>query len=73
VVLDTAQSARPFVAEIYPEPNLVKPQDLSAIKYGELPNAPSAPASAATNDKASAIQAKPVPDRFRMTGTTEAD
>jgi hypothetical protein len=77
VVLDTTHSGRSFEAEVYPEPNPVQPQALSAMELRRLPNAPagtaSAQAPAATNDKASAIQAKPRPGRFRMTGTIKAD
>ena len=70
VVLDTTQTAHPFIAATDPEPSRVKSLDLSAMEHRGLPNVPSAPA---TDDKASAIQAKPVHNRLRMTGTIEAD
>jgi hypothetical protein len=76
VVLDTAHSGRAF-AEAYPERNLVRPQDVAVTEQRGLSNAlaEAAPsqAPAATNDKASAIAAKPGTETFRMTGTIKVD
>jgi hypothetical protein len=76
VVLDTVHSGR-AVAESYPERNLAQQQDVAVMGQLGLPDAQTeaAPAQAppATNDKASAIPAKPGPGTFRMTGSIRVD
>ena len=77
VVFDTANSRRSFVAEAYREPDLEKPNDFAVRQHGELRRAPAATAAAqaaaATDDKVSAIPAKPRTKSFRMTGKINAD
>ena len=77
IVFDTAHSGRLFAAAVYPESNLVQPQDHAELAHRGPPNAPagtaSAQAPAATNDKASAIPAKPGTETLRMTGTIKID
>ena len=77
VVLDTTRSGRSFAAAVYPEPNLAQPQDPAATELRGPSNTRvgTAPrqALAATDDKASAIPAKPGTETFRMTGTIKVD
>ena len=74
VVFDTTHSGRMSVTEVSDDSNDVQPQDRAVAEHGGAPNASvSSQAPAATNDKASAIQAKPGRGAFRMTGTIKAD
>jgi hypothetical protein len=43
------------------------------MEHRGMPYAPAATAPAATNDKATAIPAKPNAEMFRMTGTIKVD
>ncbi len=72
VVFDTAHSA-PSFAQAHAEPGLVPPPDPARGLPNALAEVAPARASAATNDNASAIPAKPVPGAFRMTGTIKVD
>jgi hypothetical protein len=71
VVFDTAHSGRSFTAEA--KPGFAQSPDLAAMEHRGLPGAVPAEAPAATDDKASAIPAKPGPETFRMTGTIRVD
>jgi hypothetical protein len=78
IVFDTAHSGLPLAAAAHPEPDVPSAQDLAASEQRGSLNAfaatePADAARAATNEKVSAIHAKPRPARFRMTGMVKAD
>ena len=78
IVFDTAHSGLPLAAEAHPEPHVPSTQDLAASEQRGSLNAfaamgPAGAAQAATNEKVSAIHAKPQPATFRMTGMVKAD
>jgi hypothetical protein len=77
IVFDTARSGLPIAAEAHPELHSPSAQDLAASEQRGSLNAfattePADAAQAATNEKVSAIHAKPRPARFRMTGLVKA-
>jgi hypothetical protein len=77
IVFDTAHSGLPLAAKVHPEPHVPAAQDLAASEQRGSLNAfattePADAAQAATNEKVSAIHAKPRPARFRMTGLVKA-
>ena len=78
VVFDTAHSAMQLAAESEPKPDMVPNQDRAQTKqrnpldsFAAMEVAQATPT--ATNDKASAIRAKPRPLGPRMTGTIKTD
>jgi hypothetical protein len=78
IVFDTTHPRPSLAPETHPEPDIVPRQELAeSERRGPLDSfaamEPTDAARAATNDKASAIQAKPRPARLRMTGTIKAD
>jgi hypothetical protein len=78
IVFDTAHSGLPLAAEASPEPDVPSAQDLAGSEQRGPLDAfaaaePADAARAATNEKASAIHAKPRPARFHMTGMVKAD
>jgi hypothetical protein len=78
IVFDTAHSGLPLAAEAHPEPDVPSARDRAASEQRGPLNAfaatePADAARAATNEKVSAIHAKPRPSSFRMTGMVKAD
>ena len=78
VVFDTAHSGMPLAAEFAPELDVVPNQDLAQTEQRSPLDAFAAMEAAqvtptATNDKASAIRAKPRPLGPRLTRAAEAD
>ena len=78
VVFDTAHSGMPLAAEITPQPDVAPNQDLAEAKPRSPLDAFAAMEAAevtptATNEKASAIRAKPRPPGARMTTAAKAD
>lgn len=78
VVFDTAHSGMLLAAESRPELDVVPNQDLAQAEQRNPLDAFAAmegaqAASTATNDKASAIRAKPRPPGLRMSSTAESD
>jgi len=78
IVFDTAHSGLLRAAETRHNENVPPDPELAELEQRGSFNAfaamePADTAPGATNDKASAIQAKPRPARLRMTGTTKAD
>jgi hypothetical protein len=78
MVFDTAHPRPSLAPETHPEPDIVPRQALAGSEQRGPLGAfaamePADAARAATNDKASAIQAKPRPVWLRMTGTIKAD
>jgi len=77
-VFDTAHSGIPLVAEFGPELDVASNQNLAQVEqrsplyaFAAMEAAQATPT--ATNDKASAIRAKPRPLGPRMTGTIKTD
>ena len=78
VVFDTAHSARPLAAEFGPKLDVVSNQELAQAEQRSPLDAFAAMEAAqvtptATNDKATAIRAKPRPLGTRMTSAAKAD
>ena len=78
IVFDTAHSELSRAGEAHHDQDVLPSPELAGLEqrgplnaFAAMESAHAAPA--ATNDKASAIQAKPQPARFRMTGTIKAD
>jgi hypothetical protein len=67
IVFDTTRPDRSF------EPSIPRPEDLAAMEQRGSPGALSRPAPVATNDKTSAIIAKPSPQTVHISGTVKAD
>jgi hypothetical protein len=78
VVFDTAHSGMPLAAEFGPKLDVVPNQDLAQAEQRSPLDAFAAmegaqATSTATNDKASAIRAKPRPPGLRMSSTAKSD
>ena len=78
IVLDTTHPQPSLAPETHPESDIVQRQELAGSEQRGPPNTfaalePAHAASAATNDKVSAIRAKPRPGQFRMSGTVKPD
>ena len=78
IVFDTTHPRPSLAVETHPEPDIGPKQELAGSEQRGPLNTfaalePAHAASAATNDKVSAIRAKPRPDQFRMSGTVKAD
>src|SRR5262245_8891164 len=78
IVFDTTHPRPSLAAETHPEPDIVPKQELTGSEQRGSLNTfaalePARAASAATNDKVSAIRAKPRPDQFLMSGTVKQD
>jgi hypothetical protein len=78
VVFDTAHSGLPLAAEINPQPDVAPKEDFAEAKPRSPLDAFAAMEAAevtptATNEKASAIRAKPRPPGARMTSAAKAD
>ena len=78
VVFDTAHSGMQFAAESRPKLDVVPNQDLAQAEQRSPLDAFAAmeraqATSTATNDKASAIRAKPRPPGLRMSSTAKSD
>jgi len=78
VVFDTAHSGMPLAAAFAPELDVIPNPDLAQAEqrspldaFAAMEEPPATPT--ATNDKASAIRAKPRPLGPRMTGTIKTD
>jgi hypothetical protein len=78
IVFDTARSGMPLMAEIAPQPDVAPKQDFAEVKPRSPLDAFAAMEAAevtptATNEKASAIRAKPRPPGTRITSAAKAD